>query len=177
MALKNSPGVGTVSESRAIAAFSCASVNGDGAGVAEVPSLACCAPEDSTNRIAMMLGNSHFHGGGICTAVYQWRPSCPALRNVSRLPRWSSTRVNRPRSRRRPRPRGGVSCLGLYVPRPRYGWPPGRGKAADPAVGMRLRPSYQPPPPETIFLYAAPVTLDVFRRETRGCREAKAKCA
>jgi hypothetical protein len=36
---------------------------------------------------------------------------------------------------------------------------------------------YKPPPPETIFLYAVPVTLDVFRRETRGCRDAKAKCA
>jgi hypothetical protein len=30
---------------------------------------------------------------------------------------------------------------------------------------------------ETIFLYAAPVSLDVFRREIRGCGDAKAKCA
>jgi hypothetical protein len=28
-----------------------------------------------------------------------------------------------------------------------------------------------------IFLYATPVSPDGFRRETRGCRDAKAECA
>ena len=40
---------------------------------------------------------------------------------------------NRPRSRRRPRPRGGVSCWGLYVPRP--GGEPSGGRGTTPRPG------------------------------------------
>src|SRR5215469_52858 len=90
IALKNSPGVGTVSESIVTAAFSSASDNGEAAGVGELPPPVCCAPKGSTAKMAMMLGKSHFQGGAICTAVYQQIETCPALQSVSRLVPWGS---------------------------------------------------------------------------------------
>jgi hypothetical protein len=90
IALKNSPGVGTVSESIVTAAFSSAPDNGEAAGVGELPPPVCCAPKGSTAKMAMILGKSHFQGGAICTAVYQQSRTCPALRSVSRLMPWGS---------------------------------------------------------------------------------------
>jgi len=78
--------------------------------------------------------------------------------------------------RRGPFP-GGAGCRPIELPPDKAAPLQVVGKRPPSVVEKRLLPSYKPPSPETIFLYAAPVTLDVFRRETRGCRDAKAKCA
>src|ERR1700749_3945113 len=169
IALKNSPGVGTVSESIVTAAFSSASDNGEAAGVGELPPPACCPPKVSTSKMAMMLGKSRFQGGAICTAVYQQSRTCPALRSVSRLIPWSSA-LSRPRLRGISDDRLPMTNLDLCEGSSRrfviwhlsfcHSW---RGGTSHPSFKF--------------FLYATPVSRDGFRRETRGCGDAKAECA
>jgi hypothetical protein len=83
--------------------------------------------------------------------------------------------TQRPREQIRQRPFPGAACC-HPTELPSYKAAPLQAiQTCDPA--KQLSPTRKPPPLQTIFLYAAPVSLDVFRREIRGCGDAKAKCA